>query len=288
MPALPGDKQAAEREPHRQRTAGTWGSERPRQKQHRKADMDEPPAPTKPPSGFPHPKTQRNHSTPTDHSKHSRKDRAAKLPQPCVRIRHKQLKQSNRRDPADPAVPGAKAARPTTPRPCTVHGPPRGGRPHRSRPAPPPATKHQATLHFQTAPAHDAPHCAPPAPVPTKQSHTPDPGGIPKGPHDARNQPTTTKTWHRKTRHAPTPCRTEAPRPAPQKNRCPASSPTQQQHSFHPATDPRARPASYPTPSALPSPPGCPNQPPRPIERTLQPPTTLGDGADQGSPERSV
>ncbi|XP_015260769.1 PREDICTED: proteoglycan 4-like, partial [Cyprinodon variegatus] len=72
---------ATEQEPLRQRTTGMRGPERPQQKmreperpqqkQHRKADMDEPTAPTKPPGGLPHPKTQQNHSTPTDHSKHS-------------------------------------------------------------------------------------------------------------------------------------------------------------------------------------------------------------------------
>ncbi|XP_038137985.1 serine/arginine repetitive matrix protein 1-like [Cyprinodon tularosa] len=63
LPAQEANK-PAEREPHRQRTARTPGPERPRQKQHRKADTDEPTTPTKPPGGFPQPKTQRNHSIP--------------------------------------------------------------------------------------------------------------------------------------------------------------------------------------------------------------------------------
>ncbi|XP_015260001.1 PREDICTED: basic salivary proline-rich protein 4-like [Cyprinodon variegatus] len=233
------DKQAAEREPHRQRTAGTWGSERPRQKQHQKADMDEPTAPTKPPGGFPHQKTQQNHSTPTDHSKHSRN----------AKQRTEQQSHPSRASESGTSSKN-KAARPTTPRPCTAHGPPRGGWPHRSwnRPKPrttrPPATKHQATLtlHFQTAPAHDAPHCAPPAPVPTKRSHTPTQGLSQRGPTTPATSPQPPKpgTNTRGTPRHPA----EPKHPAPQKNRCPAPSPTQQQHSFHPATDPRARPAS--------------------------------------------
>ncbi|XP_015259570.1 PREDICTED: proline-rich protein 2-like [Cyprinodon variegatus] len=105
--------------------------------------------------------------------------RAAKPPQLHTRSRYKQQKGSNRRDPAAPA---AKAARPTPLRPRTAHGLPRGGRP------PPATTKHQATLHSQTPCMM---HGAPPAPAPTKRSHTTDPGGIPKGLPEAHNQPTT-------------------------------------------------------------------------------------------------
>ncbi|XP_015250543.1 PREDICTED: basic salivary proline-rich protein 3-like [Cyprinodon variegatus] len=114
----------AEQEPLRQRTAGTRGPERPQQKQQRKADMDEPMAPTKPPGRFPHPKTQRNHSAPTDHSKHSRKAKQS-MEQP--RLAHA-------REPKPPQPPEAgtsskkKAADATPPRPVRKqHEPPRSG-----------------------------------------------------------------------------------------------------------------------------------------------------------------
>ncbi|XP_038129204.1 nascent polypeptide-associated complex subunit alpha, muscle-specific form-like [Cyprinodon tularosa] len=240
MPALPGDKQAAEQEPLRQRTAGTRGPERPQQKQHRKADIDEPTAPTKPPGGFPYPKTQRNHSAPTDHSKHSRKAPAAPVTKAALPT---PLRPTGRREedscagrgppppcsqtPSNPPLPNR--ARCTAPRAT-------GTRPNRAKPHPRPGafqrdppTRTTSPQQTHTNPGHRRDHPYTP-PRTTQPRQAPRP---------------TTKTRHRKTRHVPRPCRAEAPRPAPQKNRCPAPSPVQQQHSYQ-ASSPRPPPRDPP------------------------------------------
>ncbi|XP_015239647.1 PREDICTED: extensin-like [Cyprinodon variegatus] len=214
------------------------------------------------------------------------------------------------------------ASRPNRPRGTPAHQRPRQGwtawrtpaqtpssTPHRTRtPTGAPAARNQPTIDTH----EPQPRARPPMHPPGRRNHTKRHSQPPKPDTERRVMPRHPAEPKHPGRHHK---RTGARHPAP--------SPTQQQHSYQAssprppprnspraphaaaigpprgapgpvpmgATDPRARPARHPTPSATPEPPrtrGPPNQPPRPIGRAPKPPTTLSDGADQGSPERSV